>query len=156
MEKNEGALGKAVKKYREMSSKNPEAKLALDVAPFSGVATSVADAGADAYEGNYADAGLDLLGVVPGAKLIKGSGAIKNMMKYAGSKADLARTTDRASDAVTYAEEKTVEAKEGPKGDAGRGKVNPKRVNEMKKGGMTASSRGDGIAARGKTRGRFV
>ena len=156
MSKNEGALGKAVKKYRKMASDNPEAKLALDVAPFSGVATSLADAGADAYEGNYADAGLDLLGVVPGAKLIKGAGSVKNMLKYAGTKADLARTTDRASDSVTYAEEKTVEAKEAPKGDAGRGKVNPKRVNGMKNGGMTASSRGDGIASRGKTKGRFV
>jgi hypothetical protein len=156
VDKNDGAVGRAVKKYRKMSSDNPEAKLALDVAPFSGVATSLADAGADAYEGNYADAGLDLLGVVPGAKLIKGAGAVKNMMKYAGSKADLARTTDRASDSVTYAEEKTAEAKELPKGDAGRGRVNPRRVNDMKKGGVTASSRGDGIASRGKTRGRFV
>jgi len=154
--KEESAIGKAVKKYRKMSSDNPEAKLALDVAPFSGVATSLADAGADAYEGNYADAGLDLLGVVPGVKLIKGAGAVKNAMKYAGSKADLARTADRASDSVTYAEEKTVEAKEPSKGDAGRGKVNPKRVNGMKSGGMTASRRGDGIASRGKTKGRFV
>ena len=156
MGKEDGLIGKAVKNYRKISSDNPEAKLALDVAPFSGVATSLADAGADAYEGNYADAGLDLLGVVPGVKLIKGAGAIKNAMKYAGSKADLARTADRASDSVTYAEEKTVEAKEKPKGNAGRGKVNPKRVNEMKNGGITASSRGDGIASRGKTKGRFV
>jgi hypothetical protein len=153
------SVGRAVKKYRQLSANNPEAKLALDVAPFSGVATSLADAGADAYEGNYADAGLDLLGVVPGAKLIKGAGAVKNMLKYAGTKADLARTTDRASDSVTYAEEKAAEAKERPKGDAGRGKVNPKQVSEMKRGGAvksTASSRADGIAARGKTRGRIV
>ena len=156
MAKEESAIGKAVKKYRKMASDNPEAKLALDVAPFSGVATSLADSGADAYEGNYVDAGLDLLGVVPGVKLIKGAGAIKNAMKYAGSGADLARTADRASDAVTYAEEKTVEAKEPSKSDAGRGKINPKRVNGLKRGGTTASSRGDGIASRGKTKGRFV
>jgi hypothetical protein len=154
--KEDGAIGKAVKKYRKMSSDNPEAKLALDVAPFSGVATSLADAGADAYEGNYADAGLDLLGVVPGVKLIKGAGAVKNAMKYAGKGADLARTADRASDTVTYAEERTAEAKEPSKGDAGRGKVNPKSVNGMKSGGMTASRRADGCCVKGKTKGRMV
>ena len=144
MDKDDGAIGKAVKKYRKMSSDNPEAKLALDVAPFSGVATSLADAGADAYEGNYADAGLNLLGVVPGVKLIKGAGAIKNAAKYAGSMANLARTTDRTSDAVTYGEEKTKETNE------------PAKNKPMKKGGMTVSSRADGIASRGKTKGRIV
>ena len=156
MDKEDGIIGGAVKKYRKLSSDNPEAKLVLDMAPVSGAGTSLADAAADAYEGNYADAGLDLLGVVPGAKLIRGTGRVKDIWKYAGTKADLARTTDRASDAVTYAEEKTAEAKEKPKGNAGRGKVNPKRLDEMKKGGMTASSRADGIAQRGKTRGRIV
>jgi hypothetical protein len=154
--KEEGSIGKAVKKYRKMSSDNPEAKLALDVAPFSGVATSLADAGADAYEGNYVDAGLDLLGVVPGVKLIKGMGAIKSSSKYAGPKADLARTTDRASDSVTYAEEKAAEAKEPTKRNVFRSNANPKLAKKMKTGGMTASSRGDGIASRGKTKGRFV
>ena len=156
MAKEEGSIGKAVKKYRKMSSDNPEAKLALDVAPFSGVATSLADAGADAYEGNYADAGLDLLGVVPGVKLIKGIGAIKNATKYAGPKADLARTADRASDSVTYAEEKAVEAKEPTKRNVFRSNASPKLAQKMKTGGMTASARGDGIACRGKTKGRFV
>ena len=138
---NDDVIDSAVKKYRKISSDNPEAKLALDVAPFTGIATSLADAVADAYEGNYADAGLNLLGVVPGVKLIKGVGAIKNAAKYAGSMADLARNTDRASDAVTYGEEKTNE---------------PAKNKPMKKGGMTASIRADGIAIRGKTKGRIV
>ena len=144
MDKDDSAIGRVIKKYRKISSENPETKLALDMAPFSGVATSLADAGADAYEGNYVDAGLNLLGVVPGVKLIKGVGAIKNAAKYAGSMADLARNTDRASDAVTYGEEKTKETNE------------PDKNKTMKKGGMIVSSRADGIASRGKTKGRIV
>lgn len=42
------------------------------------------------------------------------------------------------------------------KAGAGRGSVNPKRVDEMAKGGMTASKRADGIAQRGKTKGTIV
>lgn len=152
-------IGNAVKKYRQMSADNSEAKLALDTLPYTGMATSLADAGADAYEGNYPDAALDLLGVIPGAKFIKGSGAVKDLMKYASSKENLARTADRASDSVTYAEEKTSQAKEKPRGDAGMRQANPKPASKMKRGGKvktTASSRADGIAQRGKTRGRMV
>lgn len=156
VDKQDSLVGAAVKKYRKFSSDNPEAKFALDVAPYSGVATSLADSVSDAYEGNYPDAALDLLGIVPGVKFIKGAGTVKSVSKHAGTGAELARTADRASDALTYAEEKTAEAKEPAKGNAGRGKVNPKRVNEMKRGGLTASSRGDGIASRGRTKGRFV
>ena len=156
MDKQDSLVGKVVKKYRKFSSDNPEAKFALDVAPYSGVATSLADSAADAYEGNYPDAALDLLGVVPGMKLIKGAGTVKDALKYAGTGAGLARTADQASDALTYAEEKTAEAKEPSKGDAGQGKVNPKRVNGMKNGGMTASSRGDGCCVKGKTKGRMI
>jgi len=144
VDKDDSAIGRVIKKYRKISSENPETKLALDVAPFSGVATSLADAGADAYEGNYVDAGLNLLGVVPGVKIIKGVGAIKNAAKNAGLMADLARNTDRASDAVTYGEEKTKEKNE------------PDKNKTMKKGGMIISSRADGIASRGKTKGRIV
>ena len=40
------------------------------------------------------------------------------------------------------------------KAGAGRGSVNPKRVDEMAKGG-TASSRADGCCVKGKTRGKM-
>jgi hypothetical protein len=43
------------------------------------------------------------------------------------------------------------------KAGAGRGSVNPKRVDEMAKGGkVSASSRADGIAQRGKTKGTMI
>jgi len=152
-------IGKAVKKYRQLSNDNPEVKLALDMAPFSGIATSLADSGADAYEGNYVDAGLDLLGVIPGAKLIKGSGTVKNLMKYADSKADLSRTFDRASDLTTYAEEKIAQDKEKSRGNTAKERINVNLASGMKRGGtvkFTASSRADGIAQRGKTKGKII
>jgi hypothetical protein len=42
------------------------------------------------------------------------------------------------------------------KAGAGRGSVNPDTVESKAKGGMTASSRADGIAQKGKTRGTIV
>ena len=41
------------------------------------------------------------------------------------------------------------------KAGAGRGSVNPKRVDEMAKGGMTASARADGCCTKGQTRGKM-
>jgi hypothetical protein len=42
------------------------------------------------------------------------------------------------------------------KAGAGRGSVNPDTVESKAKGGMTASARADGIAQRGKTRGKMI
>jgi hypothetical protein len=128
----------ASNKYTELSDKYPEAKLAADLLPGVGVVTSGADAVNDAYKGNYRDAALDLLGVIPGAKLIKGAGAVKDTTKFAGKNVEAARNIDRGVDTATYLDRKD------------------KAEKGMKKGGKvksTASSRGDGIAQRGKTRG---
>jgi hypothetical protein len=139
MGKETNMIGEAVKKYRKLSSDYPEAKVALDLAPFSGVATSLADAGADAYEGAYDKAALDLLGVVPGAKLIKGAGTVKNAVKFGSSAANLSRNADQANDVTDYIEQKREQ-----------------QVNKKAKGGLAKFFRGDGIAQRGKTKGRFV
>jgi hypothetical protein len=131
----------ASKKYTELSDKYPEAKLAADLLPGVGVITSGADAVNDAYKGNYRDAALDLIGVIPGAKLIKGAGAVKDSTKYAGKKLEAARNIDRGIDTSTYLDRKD------------------KAEKGMKKGGKvksTASSRADGCAQRGKTRGRYI
>jgi len=128
----------ASKKYTELSDKYPEAKLTADLLPGVGVVTSGADAINDAYKGNYRDAALDLIGVIPGAKLIKGAGAVKDSTKYAGKNLEAARNIDRGIDTSTYLDRKD------------------KAEKGMKKGGKvkaTASSRGDGCAQRGKTRG---
>jgi len=129
------AFGTALEKYQKLASDNPEVKLAADVLPVSGQVTSIADAISDAKQERYAKAAVDLLGIVPGAKLIKGSGLVKDAMKYAGKNSNIARRIDTANDTVDY----------------GRSK--------FKKGGKVSASkasRGDGCAQRGKTKGRFV
>jgi hypothetical protein len=128
------AFGAALDKYQQMASENPEVKLTADMLPISGAVTSVADALADAKKEKYAKAAIDLLGVVPGAKLIKGSGLVKDAMKYAGKNANIARLIDKANDSGDY-------------------------VSNFKKGGGVSApkaSRGDGCAQRGKTKGRIV
>jgi len=140
------AVGSALDTYERLSKENPDAKLALDLAPFSGVATSLADSAEAAHKGNYPDAALALLGVVPGVKMVKGKGFLDKAKKvYDSARANLARTTDKTSDTVTYAENKDAQAKSRREG--------------MKKGGKVSApkaSRGDGCAQRGKTKGRFV
>jgi hypothetical protein len=128
----------ASKKYTELSDKYPEAKLAADLLPGVGAVTSGADAINDAYKGNYRDSALDLLGVIPGAKLIKGTGLTKSFTKFGDKRLEAARNIDRGVDISTYLDKKD------------------KAEKGMKKGGKvksTASSRGDGCAQRGKTRG---
>jgi hypothetical protein len=139
-------FNKALDKYERLSKENPDSKLALDLAPFSGVATSLGDSAVDLRKGNYPDAALDLLGVVPGAKMVKGKGFLdKAKQMYGNGKANLSRVTDKASDFVTFLENKDAVAKS--------------RGDGMKKGGKVSApkaSRGDGCAQRGKTKGRFV
>ena len=161
MAKSEKSLAKRLAaKYREASSRAPEAKLALDLHPVTGIAMSALDAAASAAEGNYGDAGLELLGVVPGVKYIPGAGATKAFRKYADAKSNAARTIDRASDSVSYATSKIAAAKEKYSGteDKGAAESAAKRKDKetYKKGGLAASKRADGIAVRGKTRGRMI
>jgi hypothetical protein len=139
-------FNKALDKYERLSKENPDSKFALDMAPGSGIATSLADSAVDLRKENYPDAALDLLGVVPGAKMVKAKGFLdKAKQMYGSGRANLARTTDKTSDAVTYVENKDAVAKS--------------RGNGMKKGGKVSAPkacRGDGCAQRGKTKGRFV
>jgi hypothetical protein len=132
-EKKKSLAKRLAEKYREASARAPEAKLALDLNPITGIPMSALDAAASAAEGKYGDAGLELLGVVPAVKLIKGAGHLKDAVKYAGKKAEAARTIDRISDSVSYAGEKTAQAKER---------------TGLKKGG-SVKPRGVGIAKRG-------
>ena len=132
----------ASKKYTELSDKYPEAKLAADLLPGVGVVTSGADAVNDAYKGNYRDSALDLLGVIPGAKLVKGTGLTKSFTKFGDKRLEAARNIDRGVDTSTYLDRKDKAEKGMKKGGKIKAKAKP-----------TASSRGDGCAQRGKTRG---
>ena len=137
------------KKYRELSAEYPEAKLALDLLPIAGMGMSALDAAASAAEGKYGDAALEALGVVPGVKYVPGMGATKALAKYkyASRPAELARTIDRASDAVSYGEEKADGLKRGGKVKAAPKK--PERTSDSVK------RRGDGIAKKGLTKGKM-
>jgi hypothetical protein len=68
-----------------------------------------------------------------------------NLADY--SKPSVSKTS--SSEGYTYTGEGASD-----KAGAGRGSVNPKRVDEMAKGG-TASSRADGCCTKGKTRGKM-
>lgn len=149
----------ASNKYTKLVKENPEAKLVADLTPFAGIATSGLDAANNAYKGNYAEAGVDLLGLVPGVKHIKGAGFIKDSVKYAGKGYNAARVIDKVGDAENY------KTSEKPKKEVKKETKKPARDDypnyyNYKKGGKvkakpTASSRGDGCAQRGKTRGNL-
>jgi hypothetical protein len=138
-------MADAIDKYRRWSEENPKAKLAADLTPGVGVVTSIGDAKVAAKDKRYGDAALELLGVVPGAKLVPlvhkmSRGALQlNKMK------DMATTADKASDTLQYVEGRKPVA-DRPDWETGG----------MKKGGTvkrkTASQRADGCAIRGKTR----
>ena len=134
---------RAVDKYKQWAVENPKTKLAADLTPGVGVMTSVGDAAVAADEDRYGDAGLELLGVVPGLKAVnylrKGAKSVERANKIK----DVAHTADKTSDALQYVE--------------GRKPVKDKpdwATGGMKKGGKvkSASSRADGCAIRGKTR----
>ena len=56
-------------KYEKWGKDNPEAKLAADLAPFTGVVTSAADTINELRKGDYPQAGLEALGLIPGVKV---------------------------------------------------------------------------------------
>ncbi len=129
----------ALKWYRQAAEKHPRLKYALDMAPPTGWVTSLADAVSDANQGEYKKALIDLLGVVPGAKNITGSGFVKDAAKFVGKRYSAARGIDKVND--------TDDA------------IAAGALPEFKRGGrvsMPKGARGDGCAQRGKTKGRCV
>jgi hypothetical protein len=133
----------SIDSYKKWSEENPKTKLAADLTPGVGVVTSLGDSATAAKDKRYGDAALELLGVIPGAKVLplinKASKAAQKLNKAR----QVATTADKTSDTLQYAESnKPVEDR--PDWETGG----------MKKGGKvrTASQRADGIAIRGKTR----
>jgi hypothetical protein len=134
-----------VDKYKKWAEDNPKAKLAADLTPGIGAATSVGDSAVALNEGRHGDAALELLGVVPGAKLLPLINKASKTAKRANKLKEVANTADKTSDTLQYAE--------------GRKSGDDKpdwATGGMKKGGKvrTASQRADGCAIRGKTKGR--
>jgi hypothetical protein len=136
-------------KYRRASEAAPEAKLALDLHPITGIGMSALDSAASAAEGMYGDAALEALGMVPGVKPARG---LSKALRFASQKAQLARGIDRSSDAVQYATTKAEKAKEvPPKGsrtEVADAKSAMKRGGVVKPKGVGKALRGWGRAGR--------
>jgi len=98
--------GAALDRYEEASKAAPDVKLAADLHPKSGIATSGMDAAVQAKKGNYGQAALEAVGLIPfvkpGVTLAKlGKNALKR--KEVAKKAQAA---DRVNDTVGYVAEK--------------------------------------------------
>jgi hypothetical protein len=136
-------MASAIEKYKKWSEENPKTKLAADLTPGVGAITSIGDSAVAAGEGRRGDAVLELLGVVPGAKLLPIINKASRKAAKLNKLKEVANTSDKTSDTLQYVE--------------GRNPVEDKpdwATGGMKKGGKvrTASQRADGIAIRGKTR----
>jgi hypothetical protein len=109
-------------KYDKWKRENAAAKLALDVAPYTGQLTSAADVAQALYKGDLADAAQNALGFIPGLKLahkfIPGSGTIKAVTKSTKNTPDNAlrgvgKVLDVANDADNFRESTEAGYKRG-------------------------------------------
>ena len=130
-----------VAKYDKAKRDYPREKYLLDMAPGVGQVTSALDTVSSLSKGDYGNALLNAVGVIPGAKYVPARGLAKATKKYAGKGFAAARNFDRGADTVEYIDSEREKAK--------------KPVVKKAKGG-SVSSRADGCALRGKTKGKMV
>lgn len=90
--------------YVQWKQNNPTIKWIADMLPISGQLTSAADANADFRAGNYGAATSDLVGLVPGSRMVQGLGMVKAAKQFAGPLWDAARWFDRGNDTLEYAQ----------------------------------------------------
>jgi len=146
-----GVLDSALSKYDKVSEEHPLAKLAFDLIPVTGVATSAADTVSDLKKRQYGKAAVDSLGLIPGVKTIttaaKGVNKATSSVKNAGPVWETLRNIDRGADITEAQAKQERNTKEKNK------KQNVAQSMGKKKGGAV---RGHGCEQRGKTKGRFV
>jgi hypothetical protein len=159
--------------YEHLTEKYPLSKTALDLIPYTGPVLAATDAAANIAKGNYGGAALDSLGVIP----VVGKVAAKAIKS-----ANLARTVGRGAEASDRAAKarSLYTGATGAMANFAPSDVAPSDIPYsdpsydatgfvFKKGGKVSLSkklkssskpktkpRGDGIASRGKTRGRMV
>lgn len=131
--------------YTKWQQENPGKKLAADMTPYVGSATGVADTLNDAYRGDYGKLPLDVVGIIPGVRYItRGAKAAKAARAAGNSAVDAVRNLAPESN-IIRANEK-----------AARGLDNAQDVYQAKSAtGHARGGRIDGIAKRGKTKGRM-
>ena len=136
--------------YSKWQEENPGTKLAADTFPLSGLATGVADILNDTYTGNYANIPADALSLVPGGKTVgravsAGVNAVRNglpiidALKNLPSDPRFIRRMQRKMTQVGRLQDSSDAADQAVR-------------NEM---GYARGGRIDGIAKRGKTKGRM-
>lgn len=136
--------------YSKWQRENPGEKFAADTFPVSNWGTGVADILNDAYTGNYAAIPADVLSLVPGAKtagraVVAGADAIRNgrpvidALKNLPSDPRFIRRMQRKMTQVGRLQDSSQAADQAVK-------------NEM---GYARGGRIDGIAQRGKTKGKI-
>ena len=100
-------------RYDKWKKDNAEVKLAMDIAPYTGQATSAADVAQALYKGDYPDAASNALGFIPGLKAVRkfvpGVGATKGASKTTKNTAENAlkgvgKVLDASNDAGNYQE----------------------------------------------------
>lgn len=136
--------------YTAATRENPGKKLTADMIPFLGTATGIADTLNDAYRGDYINLPLDVAGIIPGARyLTRGLDAAKAARAAGNSVFDAVRNMPL--------EHHMIRVNEG----AARTLDNAQDVSQAKDNTEKKYARGglikprDGIAQRGKTKGRM-
>lgn len=130
--------------YDNLSKEYPTTKYVLDSLPVSGQITSGLDAVNSTYKGDYGSAAVDALGILPGGGIAKKIRATYKGLKKAPVKElemlrkglNNVQQLDRVGDAKTFYEN-----------------AEPMTERNYAKGGLVKSR--DGIAQRGKTKGRM-
>lgn len=146
-------LDSASDSYTKWQEENPGTKFTADTFPVSNWGTGVADTLNDAYTGNYAAIPADVLSLVPGTKtaaraISAGTNAVRNgtsvidALKNLPSDPRYIRRMQRKMTQVGRLQDSTDAADQAVRNEMG-----------YAKGGMVRSR--DGIAKRGKTKGRM-
>ena len=154
-------------KQRKFRERYPVADAALNFVPYVGTAAAIDDVQDSVRKGDYTDAALNAIGVIPGGKLVKGAikgfDKVDSALRSAIVRGSSPHLVNDASDALLGAGIGTAASGGGAYG-ADLAKRQSKANSDSrsyKKGGKvktkvsSASKRGDGIAQRGKTRGTF-
>lgn len=147
---NSGASN-LLNKYDKFVAEHPKSKLAADLTPVAGSVLSLVDTASDINKRDYPAAAIDTLGLIPLAKFIPGRGFVKSAMRYGGKGWDAARGADVVMDASDAAKNEN----ERLKNKKAKGGIIKKAKSGVIKKATSASKRGDGIANKGKTKGRL-
>lgn len=132
--------------YTKATTENPGKKLAADMTPYLGSATGIADTLNDAYRGDYEKLPLDVVGIIPGARYVTRGAEAAKAARAAGTSAVEAIRNLAPESHIIRTNEKVA-----------RGLDNAQDVYQAESTRLKFARGGriDGIAKRGKTKGRM-